>query len=188
MQKLEKLHKTLSKGISELQHQFDCVPNAIASIEPRILALLCRRSRFSRLHKLWIAIHARWRHYGNALEWVSFGHSIGIWAVVFQPHGVRAELGLHFSVCLRVGEAAVVNFSGISIGHSEDVFVSETGENESENLTNLCWKTCMSRAPLGRLCVPDPNRSFTDWLSCAAPGPVSEKLRYCAFCCISKMT
>lgn len=52
--------------------------------------------------------------------------------------------------------------------------------------TNLCWKTCMSRAPFGKLWVPDPKRSFTDWLNWAAPGPVSEKLRYWAFCCISK--
>lgn len=52
--------------------------------------------------------------------------------------------------------------------------------------TNLCWKTCMSRAPFGRLWVPDPKRSLTDWLNWAAPGPVNEKLRYWAFCCISK--
>lgn len=53
--------------------------------------------------------------------------------------------------------------------------------------TNLCWKTCMSSAPFGRLWVPEPKRSLTDWLSCAADGPVNEKLLYCALCCcISK--
>ena len=50
-------------------------------------------------------------------------------------------------------------------------------------VTNLCWKTCISRPGLGKLCVPEPNLSLTDWLSWAAPGPVSEKLRYCACCC-----
>jgi hypothetical protein len=45
-----------------------------------------------------------------------------------------------------------------------------------------CWKTCMSSPPFGKLWVPDPNRSFTDCDNWAAPGPVSEKLRYCGFC------
>ena len=44
----------------------------------------------------------------------------------------------------------------------------------------LCWKTCMSRPPLGKLW--DPNRSFTDCDSWAAPAPVKEKLLYWGLC------
>lgn len=42
-----------------------------------------------------------------------------------------------------------------------------------------CWKTLRSEPGLGRLCEPLERRSRIDWLSCAALGPVSEKLRYC---------
>lgn len=46
--------------------------------------------------------------------------------------------------------------------------------------TYRCWKTAKSVPGFGRLCVPLARRSRIDWLSWAAVGPVSEKLRCCA--------
>lgn len=47
--------------------------------------------------------------------------------------------------------------------------------------TYRCWKTFKSAPGFGRLCEPFEKRSRIDWLSWAAVGPVSEKLRCCVF-------
>lgn len=47
-------------------------------------------------------------------------------------------------------------------------------ENDWKQNANLAWNTCMSKPDLGKLFVPVPNLSLTDWLSCAAFWPVSE--------------
>lgn len=56
--------------------------------------------------------------------------------------------------------------------HSETVMEDE--EKVENTWANLAWNTCMSKPGLGKLLVPVPNLSLTDWLSWAAFCPVSE--------------
>lgn len=52
--------------------------------------------------------------------------------------------------------------------------VMEDEEKVENTWANLAWNTCMSKPGLGKLLVPVPNLSLTDWLSWAAFCPVSE--------------
>lgn len=114
---------------------------------------------------------------------------------VLQPHRVAAVVGFDLGIRLRIGQIAIFHFvHRRTIGHA--------GRKQSQNWkkkclaqlrrliddsistagdTYRCWKTFKSAPGFGKLCEPLEKRSRIDWLSWAAVGPVSEKLRCCVF-------